>query len=249
MSVITKPGFYREHGGGQCQIIAVDSYGSAVGFSSENELNVYGCDDGGLGCDPHSNFPYDIDGPWVAELDPGDGWRTLNDSDVVEATDERYFSNLIWETVDKGTVGKSYDSNRHWPMRRRIEPAPFRISDHGCGVYLTRDGQEEDVRVDRPGTYYRWSSGISPGSLSWKDDGRFYRDDLVSQLDLVRYLRPLDPPPSVEWKPTGELRWRKPEAGWYGMTPHLALLGNILEQEWSDGTNTEWRPVTITDGK
>lgn len=94
-------------------------------------------------------------------------------------------------------------------------PKPFRISEHGPGLYETRDGREATVeRKDGPGLH-PWSGTLNCGSegvcrLTWKDCGMWRAsDECASTHDLVRYLGPLEPQkPSVDpgegWRLLGE---------------------------------------------
>jgi hypothetical protein len=129
-----------------------------------------------------------------------------------------------------------------------IEPKPFRISDHGPGVYLTRDGREAEVTCkscDREDNW-PWNGHIIDGSMpskTWKDNGHWLAPG-ESGEDLVRYLRPL---PQPEWTPTDHYQQTTIVDGcewtsrWYGKPPSAARI----EQRWTRGTEEEWRPVTI----
>lgn len=94
----------------------------------------------------------------------------------------------------------------------------------GVGKYRTdKHGEADVVFVDSENN---WSFGYCEGlACMWEAE----RGICALRDDGLNITGPwIETPVAVEWKPTGNLK---------------------IEQEFTDGTNTEWRPVPITDGK
>jgi hypothetical protein len=186
------------------------------------------------------NAPYFFAEPIPPEptVDVGEGWRLLEDGEVIEDGDE-YLSVATWRRREERDGDKQRP--QMLPTRRRV-PKPFSISDHGPGVYLTRDGRE--VPIQEP-YQDRWLGFVHDVHPTWGDDGTFI-STREHGLDLVRYLRPL---PQPEWTPTDHYQQTTIVDGcewtsrWYGKPPSAARI----EQRWTNGTEEEWRPV-VTDG-
>lgn len=133
-------------------------------------------------------------------------------------------------------------------------PKPFSISEHGPGVYQTRDGREATI-THKDGGEWPWhgcTTGISADiDMSWRDDGMFcFGPDKPG--DLIRYLRPL-PETTETWVPTVELRWSdfvglpQPGSAWVSCHDKNGTYScnRVLEQKWTRGSESEWRPVEV----
>lgn len=195
MSVITKPGPYRERSGGKARVTMVDSEtGFAFGYDSLNRATAWQCE---TGC---ANYGYSISGEWHDQ-----------------------------------------------PERA------FRVSDHGCGIYETREGKQVSL-VDKSGSEtFPWRAKFGAiGYAAWGDDGRFYSDGKARPQDLVRYVGPL-PQPAEQWTKTCDLRLRrvsdKPELPavcvmWFDMkTNEWARRYYVQEQRYTCGDREEWRAI------
>jgi hypothetical protein len=167
-----------------------------------------------------------------------------------------------WRCADGNWQGAGDDYRLHivgpW-----IEPKPFSISEHGPGVYETREGKETTVigPSSCSSAWHRWQ-----GRYTYGDTGGLFSSGQPSCFDLVRYLRPLPKPepqeyvsksgpailpPQPEWTPTNHYQQTTIVDGcewtsrWYGKPPSAARI----EQRWTNGTEEEWRPVpTTTEG-
>jgi hypothetical protein len=240
--VIQAVGPHKDKNGERCEVKHIDQ-GIAFGFDSDGDPSWWKCDTGnwqGAG----DAYRLHIVGPWIEPptVDVGEGWRLLEDGEVIEDGDE-YLSVSTWRRREEHVGDKQ--RALMLPTRRRV-PQPFRISDHGPGVYLTRDGREAHIsdRRDKSGCEEWWGwAGEKHNTTTWADSGLWAATESVS--DLVRYLRPL---PKPEWTPTDNYQQTTIVDGcewttqWQGRPP----MTRRIEQKWTNGTESEWRPVTTT---
>ena len=220
----------------------------------------------------HIVSPWPPDPP-PKPVDPGEGWRLLGDDEVIADGDEYLCEGgrRQWFPVACAPPqGMTVAASHGWWIRdyvpvhyRRRIPKTFRISDQGCGVYETRDGREAVVTGHNPGfkttcrNRCEWVGATTEAgrafSTSWTDSGNWAIQDQA--VDLVRYLRPLPEPEG--FLPTNELRTRtlglagtvpdnKRPNGTYSAFANGSWFSVVLEQKWTNGTVTEWRPIPVT---
>jgi hypothetical protein len=246
--VIQAVGPHKDKHGERCEVKHIDQ-GIAFGFDSDGDPAWWKCDTGnwqGAG----DNYSLHITGPWIEPptVDVGEGWRLLEEGEMPQEGDEcrwRENTNDPWQSALNWKRGNPQSA--HCIYRRRV-PKPFRISEHGPGVYLCRDGREYEVIPLPHGTEFTWWT--RKHAESWRDDGTWSlaHGEKCPDKDLVRYLRPL---PQPEWTPTDQYQQTTIVDGcewtsrWYGKPPSAARI----EQRWTRGTESEWRPVpTTTEG-
>lgn len=241
---ITKPGLYRQRNGGKAEVFGKGSDGRWYGAEhSPMPCCSVWMDSGAFACDGAEGAT-DIVGEWIDAPDPGEGWRPLKDEEVVEEGDEFTRNGRVWLSPTE-TVGMAVrDARQRFiaPERvfykRRI-PQPFRVSEHGLGIYATRDGRE--ATVDSKDGLGEWSGMLDRGPwfgidrVTWKDDGHWHNDRELPN-DLVRYIGPLPKTEPETWVRTNELQWR------YKRQESIAPT---LEQKWTCGDKSEWRPVEV----
>jgi hypothetical protein len=254
--VIQKVGDYKQRNGGKAEVRFLD--GVAYGRDDLGSVTVWATTTGSVLLDTgRTTGVADIVGEWQdppAPPEPGEGWRLLEEGELPQEGDEcRSRTN----TKDEWTPCLNWSRNAPQSSvciyRRRI-PKPFRISDHGPGVYETRDGREAKVDDRNNLAVHVWGGLLvcpPEGALrcTWTDAGRWSADiTQTHRNDLVRYIGPL--PVEEPWVPTCELRWDKCSHTMSGAT--IVSTGNYalnevcrLEQRWTRGTEEEWRPVKV----
>lgn len=255
--VITGPGAYGNPRNRRMDVKFVDGE-CAYGRDQDGDWCVWSTIDGGNLLS--NGTSYDITGPWIPDPPEPPAGFVVQDRETyrgVKGVDKVLICGE-WQTVDgfedmtAVEVDAEYPAKPHWfasPI-----PKPFSISEHGPGVYETRDGREEPVTWRSPGGGVWGREGQHP---DWHDDGRM---TALRELpgDLVRYLRPLpkQEQPQEEWTPTNELRNRsielvglvakdKRENGMYSVYANGNWFSVVLEQKWTCGEKSEWRPVGV----
>ncbi len=255
--VITKPGFYRTQDGEKAEVVGQASDGRWLGI-----LNgaAWWNSDGQLFCGIHR--PGNITGPWHDPPTPPDGFQLMPRKYLPTGGD--MFCDAggpLWKPIYSGGTwvnrasAEWLDENRTPYAPHYIAspiPKPFRISEHGVGVYETRDGRELKV-VSRCGPQsYPWCGEQAIYRRQWSDSGkRFHNRDVED--DLVRYIGPLPAEkPQEPWTCTGELRWNNADEACQARDAELDYARKaiktvmVLEQRWTRGTEEEWRPVPVT---
>jgi hypothetical protein len=201
---ITKTGPHRNKSGGQVHVQCIDGKYS---FGTSTMLpRVWKTCDGTTIYGPQAD---NITGPWHEPPTPPDGFQLMPADYVSKAGDiartghcSDWFPLTAW-------LGRYSDQlSAHVGSGIYIAspiPKPFRISDHGCGVYERRDGQEATVRRQCCGglekSDLRWSSRTGAG-FEWYDTGHVLECGIERDNDLVRYIGPL-PEPQPERPPLG----------------------------------------------
>lgn len=222
--------------------------GRAFGFDCDGDPDHWDAATG------EADSSYDIKGPWIPDPpEPPAGFVVMPKEYVAKDGDKLTGSNWQcgWQKFPRCFDGMSAadieatypSSGTHW-IASPI-PKPFSISEHGPGVYARRDGVEANVDAWNE-ISKTWSGRVAGDLHGWFDDGKVnYTGEHPG--DLVRYLRPL-PKPTVEWTPTNELRLAETSlsdslATWYGKGG--ASTWRRLEQKWTCGEKSEWRPVGV----
>lgn len=198
--IITGPGFYKQQNGGKAEVCGQSKldgrwYGRPACTATGHSWNHDGT----------STAPsFNIVSAWIPEPPaPPPGFVVMPRNVKPYMGCQRWSRSLGWSPL----MDDSYleGSAEYWDSRSAAAPIyfaspipkPFRISEHGVGVYETRDGREATV-FRRFGD--GWAGPDLPSGFEWYDDGR--RDSFGERPnDLVRYLRPL---PQPEWTPTNE---------------------------------------------
>ncbi len=91
-----------------------------------------------------------IVGVWLDAPDPGEGWRLLEEGEVVEEGDEFWGRHTGWSRT--GDVGRKHGGSHDVDYRRRRVPAPFRISDKGpanlIAIACSLEKLAQDIRAE-----------------------------------------------------------------------------------------------------
>lgn len=214
--VIPKPGLYRQQNGRPADVKWVGD-GKALGFDSNGEETAWWTATGKWTVEAPDDFGFHITGPWIPDPpEPPPGFAVMPKDYVAKVGDwaannghQKKFAvidprNGLW--IGWSAERLDYDRPHNAPHYIAAPmPKPFSISEHGPGVYETRDGEEATVkRQCSVEVTYIWKGCTQSLSYaSWADGGQFEVSRTLPH-DLVRYLRPL-PQPAVDpvWRELG----------------------------------------------
>jgi hypothetical protein len=125
--VITGPGEYRQRDGRKATVVDVRG-GVAIGWDGDGEYCAWFVDEGER---TRGVLGFSIVGPWVEpqpeKPDPGDGWRLLEDDEVVNDSDQFLYMGRDWCDVHSSigfTKHEALSQGKLSPMnhvRRRID--------------------------------------------------------------------------------------------------------------------------------
>lgn len=158
---------------------------------------------------------------------------------------------VIWKSCDAEVI---YGPHACSITGVHVEPnpAPFRISDHGCGIYETRDGREAVVRIlndtIHEGRPIRGRIRGNDFDFCWGDDGLNRPSKFDCGSDIVHYIGPL-PNPAETWTSTARTQDRVLNRDNGGPIPDGAFWSYrggesklvVREQCWVCGDREEWR--------
>lgn len=263
--VITKPGLYRQQNGKQADVKWVGD-GKALGFDHNGEETCWNAASGKWNGNAPVNFQFHITGQWIPDPpEPPDGFQVMPKEYVAKEGDQVWSTSHGFWTKCFHAIGMTAGQYDQWNDQCRSEAPhffaspirkPFSISEHGPGVYETRDGREAVVIGRGCGISFPWTGYIDEGerfNKSWKDCGTWQQGE--QPQDLVRYLRPLpktavdSPPAQSEWVPTNELRLWK--CGYRDIGRFFTAISENesgyahFVRKWTNGTDSEWRPVKV----
>jgi hypothetical protein len=202
---ITCPGFYRQRNGGKAELFAERHGGRWYGLTGTGFMEWW--DRTGIQRGSAGDFAGDIVSEWHEPPTPPDGFQLMPADYVGEKGLDQIWltgNDSYWSTIEGDVSAERMDYL--WPSHAPHYiaspiPKPFRISDHGCGVYECRDGSRAKVtQIDK--SSYPWRGSTDRVSTaSWTDCGAF-TIGVPQHFDLVRYIGPL-PSPQPERPPLG----------------------------------------------
>lgn len=256
------PGFYRQRNGGKAEVLLInDVHEYAIGFMPSDVGVPQRWTTAGEFHKGSYSSPLDLVARWP-RFAVGDRVRVKDACGLIRYATVTRHSNVTHfpYMVEDGSWSAWMDESELVPDERPApeEPKPFRISDHGLGVYETRDGREASIVGIRDGlTAYPWNGRVGSDWTSWTNEGKYACTISRHSADLVRYIGPL--PKSVEpeqWVPTCEDRYVY--MGLYTFTPISEEYKQSIpmwfdgrwhfvrhERKFTCGDKSEWRPIPV----
>lgn len=243
--VITKCGDYMHRHSTdrlKARVVHIED-GYAFGFDSDGDPDSWRCSDGRSSC------TRDITGPWIPEPPtPPEGFE-LKPKDYVAKEGDRcvWGRATSWHDVSgwKGFCAQELEDEFSARIPVYIAspiPKPAK-PDPGEGWRLLEEGETVECDDENRDVKFKEEWSLDRGAFAGKNVGQKMRQYERNGLHFRRRL----PDTKPEWTCVGDLRWRRPATGWASMTPDVAQILNTLEQRWTNGTDSEWRPVPATN--
>jgi len=245
-NIIPSLGEYVDTNGLPCRVVHIEG-GWAFGFYSDGAGGVWECEDG------YSPYYADIKGPKPPDPPtPPEGFQLADRETHKYRREDKIIGNrggwLCFDAPEHvGLTAVEFDAKypREEPFYIASPiPKPFSISEHGPGVYETRDGRRATVNSRLAGTRDWWNGTVHGSGRTWKEDG-WYPTSGPCTEDLVRYIGPLEEP----WVATDMHRetivasdgttWTKTWCGFVDLPKPRRI-----EQKFTRGTEEQWREVT-----
>jgi hypothetical protein len=202
--VITGPGEYRQADNGKAEVVSIrgercigwDSGGKAVGWFLDGRPGLT------EPSESRNDSPYRLIAPWTAEPAKESAFEVGQRVRCIRDTKSRFHEytlnkgmelTVAWTDGKWATFKEAYESYPVQDFEPLAEPAPFRID--RTGVYEQSDGGEAIILEEMPDRGFGTWSGTSGDGVKdrmWDTNGDHAFGN--TNLNLIRFLRPLDAP-------------------------------------------------------